>query len=96
VLLPHLIDLIRKATATIRAGESLNGNGHLFALYLLTELCAKESLGAIVEAVSLPGEGPFDLFGDSITEDLNRILAVLAADQPEVIDQLITDRSING
>ena len=94
-IVPHLIDLIRKATAAIRAGKSPKGNGHLFALYLLTELRAKESLSAIVEAVSLPGEGPFDLFGDSITEDLHRMLAVLAADQPDVVDALCSDQSIN-
>jgi hypothetical protein len=94
-MVPDLIDLIKKATAAIRTGQVPMRNGHLFALYLLTELRAKEALAAIVEAVSLPGEGPFDLFGDSITEDLHRILAVLAADQPEVVDALFFDRSIN-
>jgi hypothetical protein len=94
-MVPPLIDLLKKATAAVQAGETPNTNGHLFALYLLTELRAKEALPAILEAVSLPGEGPFDLFGDSITEDLHRILAVLAADQPEVIDALFSDRSIN-
>jgi len=92
---PHLIGLLKKATAAVQAGHTPNTNGHLFALYLLAELRAKEALPAIVEAVSLPGEGPFDLFGDSITEDLNRMLAVLAADQPEVIDAVISDPSIN-
>lgn len=94
-MVPHLIDLLKKATAAVQAGQTPNTNGHLFALYLLAEQRAKEALPTIVEAVSLPDEGPFDLFGDSITEDLNRLLAVLAADQPEVIDALISDPSIN-
>jgi hypothetical protein len=94
-MVPRLIDLLRKATVAVQAGETLNTNGHLFALYLLTELRAKEALAAIVEAVSLPGEGPFELFGDAITEDLHRILAELAADQPDVIDALISDQSID-
>ncbi len=94
-IVPHLIDLIRKATAVVNADGQPTGDGHLFALYLLAELRAKEALAAIVAAVSLPGEGPFDLFGDAITEDLHRILAVLADDQPEIIDQLISDRSID-
>jgi hypothetical protein len=94
-MVPGLIDLIKKATAAIRTGQMPTRNGHLFALYLLTEFRAKEALASIVEAISLPGEGPFDLFGDSITEDLNQILAVLAADQPEMIDALISDQSIN-
>jgi hypothetical protein len=94
-MVPHLIDLIRKATEAARAGNAPKGNGHLFALYLLTEFRAKEALAPIVEAVSLPGEGPFDLFGDSITEDLNRVLAVLAVDEPGLIDTLVADRSLN-
>jgi hypothetical protein len=60
-MVPLLIDLLKKATAAIQAGETPNTNGHLFALYLLNELRAKEALPVIVEAVSLPGEGPFDL-----------------------------------
>jgi hypothetical protein len=94
-MVPDLIDLIKKATAASRTGEVPTRNGHLFALYLLTEFRAKEALASIVEAISLPGEGPFDLFGDTITEDLSRILAVLAADQSEMIDALIADQSIN-
>lgn len=94
-MIPHLIGLIRKSTEAARAGEVPKSNGHLFAMYLLAELRAKEALGPIIEAVSLPGECPFDLFGDSITEDLHRILAVLAVDQPESIDHLIADQSIN-
>ncbi len=92
---PRLIDLIRAATATVRSGDDQPGNGHLFALYLLTEFRAQEALPAIVEAISLPGEGPFDLFGDVITEDLSRMLAALAADAPTMIDELIADRSLN-
>jgi len=92
---PGLIDLIRKATESVRAGNAPKGNGHLFAMYLLTEFEAQEALPAILEAVSLAGEGPFDLFGDAITEDLCRVLAVLAADTPEVIEELIANQSLN-
>jgi hypothetical protein len=92
---PRLIELIRQATQTVRAGNRPQGNGHLFALYLLTEFQAKEALPAIREAVTLPGEGPFELFGDAITEDLSRVLAALAVDSPPLIDELIADRSLN-
>lgn len=94
-IIPHLIGLITKATTQGSGGEGPARNGHLYALYLLAEFRAKEALAAVVQAVSLPGEGPFDLFGDTITEDLNRVLAVLAADKPEIVDSLIADRSIN-
>jgi len=94
-MVPHLISLIRKATKAVESGEVPTGNGHLYALYLLTEFRAEESLASIIEAVSLPGESPFDLFGDVITEDLGRLLAVLTADRPEIIDILILDRSLS-
>ncbi len=92
---PGLIDLIRKATETVRGGNTPKGTGHLFALYLVTEFEAQEALPAILEAVSLPGEGPFELFEDAITEDLCRVLAVLAANTPEVIEELIANQSLN-
>jgi hypothetical protein len=67
---PYLIRSIEQATERIRAGEPVEESVHLFALYLLWEFQAKEALPAIVAAISLPGERPFALFGDSITEDL--------------------------
>ncbi len=92
---PRLIELLQQATQEVRDGNIPNRNGHLFALYLLTEFRAKEAFPAILEAVSLPGEGPFDLFGDAITEDLPRIFAELAVDSLQVVDQLIENRNIN-
>ena len=94
-IIPRLIELIRKATIEVRAGRIPTSSGHLFALYLLTEFRSTEALPAILEAVSLPGDGPFDLFGDSITEDLSRVFAALAADTRQVIDELIATRSLN-
>jgi len=92
---PRLIEVIRSATASARAGKAPDGNAHFFALFLLTEFQAKEALPAIIEAVSLPGESPFDLFEDVITETLARILPVLAADPPKVLDDLIANREAN-
>src|SRR5579872_2260356 len=91
---PRLIDLIRKATDAVRSGAAPGGDGHLFALYLLTEFRAKAALPAILEALSLPGEGPFDLFGDAVTEDVCRVLAALA-ESPDLVDGLIANRSLN-
>lgn len=92
---PYLIELIRTASDTVRQGQVPKGNGHLFALFLLAEFRAKEALPAILESVTLPGEGPFDLYGDSITEDLNRILAVLMDDDSWQLDGLINNPAVN-
>lgn len=92
---PRLIKLLEKATETVRQGNRPKGDGHIFALYLLTEFECKDALPAILEAVRLPDDGPFKLFADAITEDLSRILAALAIDTPDLIDEMIADRSVN-
>ncbi len=95
LFIPHLIAAIRAMTAAAREGKQLNLGVHDYALLLLTEFRAKEALPAIVEAITLPGELPFDLYNDLITEELARTLAVLADDQPELLDGLIRDRAVN-
>ncbi len=92
---PRLIEVIRAATAGAREGECTEGNAQFLAMFLLTELRAKEALPAILEAVCLPGEQPFDLFGDAITTVLARILLVLADDPLEVMDNLIANEELN-
>ena len=90
---PRLIDLIRQATETVRAGDTPKGDGYIFAFYLLTEFKAREALPTILEALSLPEDGPFNLLGDGV-EDIGRMLAALV-ETPEAIDALITNRSLN-
>lgn len=92
---PRLIELIRQATEEVQAGQLGERSGPLFALFLLTEFRAQQALPAILEAVSLPGEGPFELFGDAITESLDGVLAAMAPHSPEVIDELISNQSLN-
>ncbi len=92
---PLLIESIRKATEAVRAGSVVANDAHFFALFLLTEFRSREALPVILEAVSLPGDGPFDLFGDAITECLAGVLAELAAETPAVVEELIANRSLN-
>ena len=95
VIVPRLIQAIRDATRQARAGAPPEGDAHFFALFLLTEFQAQEALPAILEAVSIPGETPFDLFGDAVTETLRRILAMLGAESLEALDALISNSSLN-
>ena len=48
---------------------------HDFALYLLAQFREKRAYAPIIKMFSAPGETPFDLFGDTVTEGLSRILA---------------------
>ena len=95
LMIPRLIDVIKEAADEVEAGNKVGKNGHFFALFLLSEFRAEESLPTILEAVSLPGEMPFDLFGDAITSTLARILSQFAGNRPEVMDGLIANREVN-
>jgi hypothetical protein len=94
-LIPRLVALIGKAARAVLAGREVKTSGHFFALYLLAEFRAREALPAIVQAISLPDEGPFDLFGDTITEDLSAVLASLADNDPDQITSLVQNKEVN-
>ncbi len=92
-IVPYLVSLIEKANLSALTGVSTTGNGHFFALFLLTEFQAKEALPAILDVLRLPGVTAYELYGDAITEC--HALTHLAVDSPVVIDNLISDRSID-
>ncbi len=95
VMVPRLTQAIRDAMAKVRARDEMDGNAHFFALFLLAEFRAREALPTIMEAVSLPGEGPFELFEDAITTVLAGILATLSDDPLALIDGLIRNGDLN-
>ncbi|MCX6929225.1 MAG: DUF1186 domain-containing protein, partial [Verrucomicrobia bacterium] len=55
---------------------------HDFALYLLAQFREKRAYAPIVKMFSAPGETPFDLFGDTVTEGLSRIGACFRLSVP--------------
>lgn len=92
---PLLIRLIEDATHRCIEGSNVEDNGHFYATYILAEFNATEAWPAVLAAVSLPGEKPFDLFGDAITEDLGFILASLVGDRCDAFDAVIANPRIN-
>ena len=95
LMVPKLIELLREVTSAACGGDVRDGNAHFFAIFLLTELQAEEAFPAILEAFSLPGELPFDLFDDAVTSTLASILALFTSHRPELLDQLIADKKLN-
>lgn len=92
---PRLIEALRRGTETFRRGEPLNDSTPFFALFLLGEFRAKEALPAILDAISLPDEPLDELFGEAVTEVLDRVLAVLCEDRLEVLDELIENAALD-
>ncbi len=66
-----------------------------YALYLLAKWRETRAYPAVIRWLSLPGEGPFDLAGDIVTEDGGRILAAVADGDLQPIKTLILDREAN-
>lgn len=92
---PLLIRLIEDATRDCRQDLIVQDSGHFFATYLLAEFGATEAWPAFLEAISLPGEKPFELYEDAITEDFGHIIASLVGDRCDAIDEMIDNASIN-
>lgn len=92
---PLLIRLIEDAARDCGQGLVIENRGHFFATYLLAEFGATEAWPAVLAAVSLPGDKPFDLYGDAITEDFGYILAALVGDRSDALDAMIADPQIN-
>ncbi|WLD11388.1 DUF1186 domain-containing protein [Planctellipticum variicoloris] len=95
LFIPRLIQSLEDAATKIAAGQEVAADSSFFALFLLTEFQAKEAWPAIRKAISVPGDGAFDLFGDAVTESLSRVLAVFLAESPDELDELIADRNLN-
>ena len=66
-----------------------------FSLFLFSEWETVESKPIILEGLKLPGEGPFELFGDGVHEQLPRFLAQFLSDEIDRIDELIRDPNVN-
>lgn len=95
LMIPKLIEAILDATVAARAGDIPKGQAHFFAIFLLTEFRAEKAFPVILEAFSLPGDLPFELFGDAVTSTLARIISQFAGARPELVDALIRDSRLN-
>ena len=66
-----------------------------YALYLLASWREPRAYPYIVRWLSLPGEAPFDIAGDIVTQDGGRILAAVCDGHLEPITALVVDRNAN-
>ena len=66
-----------------------------FSLYLFSQWNLTESIPVVLDAIKLPTEGPFELFGDCVHELVPRYLAQFLAMDLDLIDELICDTNVN-
>ena len=94
-IIPRLLQSLREAITEFRETGTVVDNAHFFGLYLLSEFQVEEAFPLILEAITLPDEGAFELFGDAVTEALSSILAGFATKYPELIEGLISDPAVD-
>jgi hypothetical protein len=67
----------------------------LFAIFLLAQFREKRAYAPIVKMFSAPGETPFDLFGDTVSEGLSQILASVYDGNPAPLHGLVESEQVN-
>ena len=92
---PLLLELVRESILRVREGRPIESNASYFALYLLTESKAREVLPLLIELISLPGKGPFDVLGNGVHEDVPRMLATFTDDDLSILHRLVRNRKLN-
>ena len=94
---PYLIGILKKVLdepwcyVETKDNES-NYWGHIYAVMLLSHFRESMAHDLIIELFSLPGEMPYDLFGDIVTEDLPAILYSTCGGSLERIKEMILNK----
>lgn len=92
---PLLIEVLQDAVHLGQQGIIRDGNAPLFALFLLAEFQASESLPVVLDFFRLPEFVLDDLLDDTLTQDGDRLLAVLGGHDPDAIESLLADVKVS-
>ncbi len=94
---PELLKILESVAADPAEWVATRKNNELplFASHLLAQFRDKAAYPLLVKIVSAPGEIPFDLFGDTITEGLCQLLASVYDGNPTLLHGLIENEQIN-
>lgn len=68
---------------------------HIYATYLLAEFRITDFFPIFMDIAKLPGELPFDLYGYTVTESFQRIMASVYDGNLDQIHSLIEDMQVN-
>lgn len=94
IFAPLLIHSLRQSALRVRHGDEPDG-ASFFAIFLLTELEVTEAFPVLLEVLFLPGEGPFEVFGDGVHELVAPILALFSRGDTDEIGNIIQDSNVN-
>jgi len=91
----HLIEILETALANPEEFVSVDRSDHNYALILLGHFKEPRAHEVIVDIFSLPGELPFDLFGDLVTEGLQTLLFKTCGGSIDLIKALVVNTDAN-
>ena len=91
---PHLLRALEAAVEDPKKCTDQKYMLHLFATYLLAQFRDKRAYRPLIKILSSPGDGAYDLFGETITERLDNILASVYDGDPEPIKQLVEGEEV--
>jgi hypothetical protein len=93
---PELLKVLESVAATPADWAERKDNMlPMFAIFLLAQFREKPAYPLLVKIVSAPGEIPFDLFGDTITEGLSQILASVYDGDSALLHGLVESEQVN-
>jgi hypothetical protein len=93
---PELLRVLEAvAENPVEYAKRKNHMVHLFALFLLAQFREKRAYPAMVKMFSSPGETPFDLAGDTVTEGLSQVLGSVYDGNPGLLEGLVESEQVN-
>jgi len=93
---PELLRVLAETLANPQRVIDGEGSNLLsFAVYLLAQFREPRAFQPIAALVALPGETPFDLLGDTVTESLARILGSVWDGDVAGLRRLVEDEAVN-
>lgn len=93
---PELLrDLEEVANDPARFAPQTERMTHIFALYLLAQFREKRACPLLLKIASLPGQLPFDLLGDTVSDGLNQAIASVYDGNLEPIHSIIENESLD-
>ena len=95
IFVPLLMQSLERAILRVRDGGESEEDASFFAVFLLTELGVTDAFPILLEALRLPDEGPFELFGDGVHELVAPILALFSGGNTDEIGEIVQDSNVN-
>lgn len=95
-MIPYLLNILEDAVLRVdEVIEHDNYQAHLYAMYLLAQFRERAAFPLILKLISYPGDTPYAVLGDVLTEDLSRILASVCGEELTPLFQLIENPLLN-